>query len=130
MGRIRARFWDPDGERHSIPTYPWKMAPAHLLTRRQLAARNLTPGRQGVQAQVLWASRCSGHRDGVRAAYLYDVAQARPKRPATVRQLAALERAMAARRRCPQCGTDAGYVLSKYMETCLKCAISPERSAA
>lgn len=119
--RIRARFWDPTGDRYSIPTYPWKMAPPHLLTLRQLTAEGLRPGSQGVQAQVLWCSRRYG-APGVRAAYLYDVRFALPKRTATLRQRLALSKANAARRTCPECLTDVGYVLPRHLGTCLDCA--------
>lgn len=121
MSRIRARFWDPTGARYSIPTYPWQMAPPHLLTLRQLAARGLRPAGQGVQAQILWRSRRYG-APGVRAAYLYDVRFALPKRKATPAQLAALAKATAARRTCPDCRTDVGYVLPRHLGTCLDCA--------
>ncbi|GAA4215556.1 RRQRL motif-containing zinc-binding protein [Microbispora amethystogenes] len=124
MSRIRARFWDPAGKRYGIPTWPWRMAPAHLLTRRQLTAAGLRPGGQGVQAQVLWASRRHG-APGVRAAYLYDVRFALPKRTATPAQLDALAKANAARRTCPDCGRDAGYVLPRHLGTCLDCAQTP-----
>ncbi|MGN9845072.1 RRQRL motif-containing zinc-binding protein [Nonomuraea sp. H19] len=121
MSRIRARFWDPAGERYGIPTYPWKMAPPHLLTLRQLTAEGLRPGGQGVQAQVLWRSRRHG-APGVRAAYLYDVRFALPKRTATARQRIALGKANAARRTCPECLRDAGYVLPRHLGICLDCA--------
>lgn len=121
MSRIRARFWDPTGDRHGIPTYPWQMAPPHLLTLRQLAARGLRPGGQGVQAQILWASRRHG-APGLRAAYLYDVRFALPKRTPTPAQLAALAKATAARRTCPMCQRDAGYVLPRHLGICLDCA--------
>ena len=78
LGR-HLEFYDPDGHRYGIPTYPWKMAPLHLRTLRQLTAEGLRPGGQGVQAQVLWCSRRHG-APGVRAAYLYDVRFALPKR--------------------------------------------------
>ncbi|MGW4421927.1 RRQRL motif-containing zinc-binding protein [Streptosporangium sp. NPDC004631] len=120
MSRIRARFWDPTGAKYGIPTYPWRMSPAHLLTLRQLAAAGLRPGGQGVQAQILWASRRHG-APGVRVAYLYDVRFALPKRTATARQLEALAKANAARRTCPTCGRDAGYVLPRHLGTCLDC---------
>ncbi|WP_371781717.1 RRQRL motif-containing zinc-binding protein [Streptosporangium subroseum] len=128
MSRIRARFFDPTGQKHSIPTYPWQMAPAHLLTRRQLTAEGLRPGGQGVQAQILWASKRHG-APGVRAAYLYDVRFALPKRTATPAQLGALAKANAARRTCPECGRDAGYVLPRHLGTCLDCADATEAAA-
>lgn len=126
VSRIRARFWDPAGERYAMPTYPWRMAPPHLLTRRQLTAAGLRPGGQDVQAQILWASRRYGTR-GVRVAYLYDVRRALPKRTATPAQLGALAKANAARRTCPACTRDAGYVLARHLGICNDCA---ERNAA
>ncbi|MEU8402709.1 RRQRL motif-containing zinc-binding protein [Nonomuraea sp. NPDC048892] len=119
--RIRARFWDPTGDRYGIPTYPWKMAPPHLRTLRQLTAEGLRPGGQGVQAQVLWCSRRYG-APGVRAAYLYDVRFALPKRTVSPRQWSALAKANAARRTCPECLTDVGYVLPRHLGICLDCA--------
>lgn len=127
MSRIRARFWDPAGQRYGIPTYPWQMAPPHLLTLRQLAAAGLRPGGQGVQGQVLWRSRRYRAPGGVRAAYLYDVRFALPKRTPTLAQLGALAKANAARRTCPHCRRDVGYVLSRRLGVCNDCA---ERSAA
>ena len=47
---------------------------------------------------------------------------AKPKRAASPAQLAALAKALAARRRCPECGTDAGYVLSARLGACNPCA--------
>jgi hypothetical protein len=114
-GRV---FWDPAGERYGIPTYPWRMAPAGLATRRQLTAAGLRPGGQPVVAQVMWRSR----RRQVQVAYLYAVESARPKRAASPAQVVALSRALAARRRCPECGQDRGYVLPARWGTCLICA--------
>ncbi|MEV0309348.1 RRQRL motif-containing zinc-binding protein [Nonomuraea fuscirosea] len=120
MSRIRAAFWDPTGSRYSIPTFPWRMAPPHLLTLRQLTAEGLRPGGQDVQAQILWRSRRHG-ASGVRASYLYDIRLALPKRPMTPAKWTALAKANAARRRCPSCGLDAGFVLSRYADTCTTC---------
>ncbi|AQZ65544.1 unnamed protein product [[Actinomadura] parvosata subsp. kistnae] len=84
-------FYDPTGSQHTLPTYPWKWAPKNLKTRRQLAALGLRPGGQTPVAQILW-------RNGGRVAYLYDVTRALPKRKPTGKQLAALDKAMRARR--------------------------------
>ncbi len=129
MSRIRAAFFDPAGKRYGIPTWPWRMAPPHLLTRRQLTAAGLRPGGQGVQAQILWRSKRHG-APGVRAAYLYDIRFALPKRTATARQLEALAKANAARRTCPDCKKDAGYVLPRHLGTCLDCAYGPTEADA
>jgi hypothetical protein len=118
--RFLAVFWDPEGTRYGIPTYPWRMAPDGLATRRQLAAANLRPGGQPVVAQVLWRRRRSPNGFGV--AYLYEVAKALPKRPATPAVLAAVGKALAARRWCPTCQRDAGYVLPTRWGTCWPCA--------
>ncbi|WUI00952.1 hypothetical protein OHR68_03780 [Spirillospora sp. NBC_00431] len=82
--RSAARFFDPTGVRYGIPTWPWRMAPEHLRTRRQLAAAG---------------------------------------------QRAALAKALKARRVCPDCGRDAGYVLPRHLGTCLDCADRMELAA-
>ncbi|MCP2343382.1 RRQRL motif-containing zinc-binding protein [Actinomadura rupiterrae] len=120
------RFYDPTGDKYGVPTYPWRMAPGHLLTRRQLTARGLRPGGQTVVAQVMWQSR---RTRGVREAYLYDARLALPKRTASPRQRVALGKAMAARRTCPECRTDVGYVIPRSLGACLDCAESWENAA-
>ncbi len=118
MSTCRLKFMDPTGARYGIPTYRWRMAPAGLATRRQLTAAGLRPGGQPVVAQVMWRSR----RRRVQVAYLYAVESAKPKREASPAQVLALSRALAARRRCPECGHDAGYVLPARWGVCLDCA--------
>lgn len=87
-----------------METYPWfDQVPEHLKTRSQLAEQGLRPGGP-IVAQVVW------HR-GKRWANLYDVNAAKPKRAMTEAQQAALDKAHLARRTCPGCGTDQGYVL-------------------
>lgn len=115
-------FHDPAGERYGIPTWSWGQAPAHLLTRTQLAARGLRPGGQPVAGQILYRSRLAARHGWVRTAYLYDVRLAKPKRQATPAQRRALARALAARRTCPRCGLDVGYVLPTRIGACLTCA--------
>jgi len=68
-------FYDPDGERYGLPTYPYHSAPAGLLTIRQLRAKGLRPGGQEVAAQILWR-----HRRHRRVAYLYREDCGKPKR--------------------------------------------------
>lgn len=121
-------FWDPTGARFGLPTWPWGMAPDHLFTRAQLRAQGLCPGGQPVQGQVMWRSRLAARAGWVRVAYLYDIAHAKPRRPATPAQLAALHRALAARRTCPRCGVDRGYVLPRRIGVCLECADEWEMS--
>ncbi|MFI0451199.1 RRQRL motif-containing zinc-binding protein [Actinomadura sp. 6N118] len=123
--RSTARFWDPRGDRYGIPTYPWRMAPPHLATRRQLAAEGLRPGGQDVAAQVLWH-----RRRGLGVAYLYDRRLALPKRTPTPAQRAALDKALKVRRTCPRCGLDRGYVLRRRLGCCEDCADRWELNAA
>jgi DNA polymerase III epsilon subunit-like protein len=88
----------------AIPTYPWfDQAPAHLRTKNQLAERGLRPVGAPV-ARVVW-------RGGERLAYLYDPAEAVPKREPTEAQRAALAKAQEARRTCKGCGTTFGFAL-------------------
>ncbi|QLY33989.1 hypothetical protein [Nocardia huaxiensis] len=81
---MNARFHDPAGERYGIPTYPWRAAPQHLRTKRQLAQENLRPVDE-YEAQVLRNSRY-----GLLRAYLYDSEAAVPKREPTPAQLESL----------------------------------------
>lgn len=121
-----ADCFDPDGERFGIPTYPWRYAPDDLATRRQLRTRGLRPGGQDVAAQILRPRR----RREPLTAYLYRVDLARPVRPMTPARWAALAKANAARRRCPECGRDAGYVIPTSLGACVTCAFPEEQRVA
>ena len=107
-------FYDPTGERYGLPTYPFKLAPGDLLTRRQLRARDLRPGGQDPAAQIMW-------RRGKRVAYLYRLDLAQPKRTATAAQLAAIDKALTARRTCPDCGQVKPYYIPRRTGACLDC---------
>jgi hypothetical protein len=111
---IYVEFYDPDGRRYGIPTYPYHWAPRGLLTNRQLRARGLRPGGQQPTAQILW-------RRGLRVAYLYRTDLALPRRQATPAQLAAVGKALAARRTCPVCGTEKDYCLPRSTGCCNDC---------
>jgi hypothetical protein len=130
MSRYRGRFYDPIGERHGgLPTWPWRCAPANLLTRRQLTARGLRPGGQPIAGQIIWV----GRRKAERVAYLYDVALAKPKRQPSAGQRVALGKAMAARRTCSTCELDVGYCIPRSLGECLDChdaAVARIRGAA
>ncbi|MGI5330952.1 RRQRL motif-containing zinc-binding protein [Actinomadura nitritigenes] len=119
-------FHDPTGARHGLPTWPWGAAPAHLLTRTQLRERGLRPGGQPPAGQVRWRSRKAAADGWTREALLYDVRLARPRRAPSPAQLQALARALAVRRHCPRCRTDAGYVLSTRLGVCANCATPDE----
>lgn len=99
----------------TIPTYRWKCAPLGLATRRQLRAAGLRPGGQDPVGEIVW-------RRGRRVAYLYRVADALPVRPMTPGRARALAAAMFARRTCPDCGRDAGYVIPSSLGCCWPCS--------
>jgi hypothetical protein len=115
--RYRAAFVDPTGARYGIPTFPWRGAPEGYATLRQLRARDLRPGGQPIAAQILW--RGVG---GTRAAYLYRIDAAKPKRTASPRQRAAIERALIARMRCPTCRIVRPYYIPRSLGECLTCS--------
>ncbi|MFI8486878.1 RRQRL motif-containing zinc-binding protein [Streptomyces rubrogriseus] len=108
----------------TVPVYRWRLAPDGLATRRQLRARGLRPGGQDVAAQVERPRR----RRGPLVAYLYSIEQAKPVRAMTPAKWAALAKANAARRTCPACRRDAGYVIPPTLGTCATCAY-PEQEA-
>ncbi|MER6692677.1 RRQRL motif-containing zinc-binding protein [Streptomyces minutiscleroticus] len=102
----------------TLPVYRWRLAPDGLATRRQLRARGLRPGGQDVAAQLERPRR----RRPPLVAYLYRVDLAKPVRPMTDARRAALAKANAARRICPACHVDAGYVIPASLGTCVPCA--------
>jgi hypothetical protein len=109
------RRYDPTGEYHAgTPTYPYRCAPSGLATRRQLARLKLRPGGQDIAAQILW-------RKDKRVAYLYRIDQAKPKRTPTPAQLAALDRAMQARRICATCRQEKPYYIPRRWGECIDC---------
>ena len=112
---IYVEFYDPDGSRYGLPTYPYHWAPKDLLTIRQLRARGLRPGGQQPAAQILW-------RRGKRVAYLYLASMAKPKRIATPAQLVAIAAALRARRTCRACGQVKAYCIPRSRGACNDCA--------
>ncbi|MFI7291425.1 RRQRL motif-containing zinc-binding protein [Streptomyces anulatus] len=126
-----SRFYDPTGSRYGVPTFPWRMAPDGYATRRQLRSVGLRPGGQDIAAQVLWYSRRYWRKgtSPVRVAYLYRIDLAKAVRPMTPAKWAALAKANAARRICPECRTDAGYRIPTSLGMCVSCADSPQLAA-
>ncbi|WP_055566992.1 RRQRL motif-containing zinc-binding protein [Streptomyces atriruber] len=110
----------------ALPVYTWRLAPEGLATRRQLRALGLRPGGQDVVAQV----ERPRYRRGPLIAYLYRIDRAKPVRPLTLAKRTALAKANAARRTCPQCLTDAGYVIPAVLGMCVPCAYPEEQCAA
>ncbi|MGJ7877844.1 RRQRL motif-containing zinc-binding protein [Streptomyces rochei] len=110
----------------AVSVYRWRLAPDGLATRRQLRALGLRPGGQDVAAQL---ERPRRRREPL-VAYLYRVEQAKPVRPMTPAKRAALAKANAARRICPECRRDAGYVIPPSLGMCTPCAFPEEQCAA
>ncbi|MFE2440944.1 RRQRL motif-containing zinc-binding protein [Streptomyces sp. NPDC059426] len=102
----------------ALPVYRWHLAPDGLATRRQLRAMNLRPGGQDVVAELQRPRRGRGPL----VAYLYRIDQAKPVRPMTPAKWAALAKANTARRTCPTCQRDAGYVIPPSVGACATCA--------
>ncbi|WP_432010454.1 RRQRL motif-containing zinc-binding protein [Streptomyces cucumeris] len=102
----------------ALPVYRWHLAPDGLATRRQLRAMNLRPGGQDVVAELQRPRR----KRGPLVAYLYRIDRAKPVRPMTPARWAALTKANAARRSCPSCQRDAGYVIPTSLGMCATCA--------
>ncbi|MFG3033451.1 RRQRL motif-containing zinc-binding protein [Streptomyces sp. NPDC048253] len=102
----------------ALPVYRWRLAPDGYATYRQLRALGLRPGGQGVAAQVERPRR----RRGPLVAYLYRIDRAKPVRAMTPARGAALAKANAARRICPECRRDAGYVIPPSLAMCPACA--------
>jgi hypothetical protein len=107
----------------ALPVFRWRLAPDGYATRRQLRALDLRPGGQEVAAQLERPRR----RRGPLVAYLYRVELAKPVRPMTPARWAALAKANTARRTCPQCRRDAGYVIPPSLGMCVTCAF-PDNS--
>jgi hypothetical protein len=116
LGRY-IEFYDPDAKRHDMPTYPYRWAPTHLATTRQLRAAKLRPGGQPITAQILWR-----HKGKLRVAYLYDINHAKPKRSATEAQWVAIGKALLARCTCQTCGVLKDYYIPRRYGECLDCA--------
>ncbi|WP_438314523.1 RRQRL motif-containing zinc-binding protein [Streptomyces sp. HUAS TT3] len=110
----------------AFPVYRWRLAPDGLATMRQLRAAGLRPGGQQVVAQVERPRR----RRPPLVAFLYRVDRAKPVRPMSPARQAALDKANAARRTCPTCGRDAGYVIPARLGECVPCAFPGSEQCA
>ncbi|WP_326605016.1 RRQRL motif-containing zinc-binding protein [Streptomyces sp. NBC_01800] len=107
----------------TLPEYRWRLAPDGYATRRQLRVLGLRPGGQDVAAVVRRPRR---HREPL-LAYLYRIDRAKPVRPMTPGRVAALAKAMTARRTCPNCRLDAGYCIPRSLGMCGTCIGHEER---
>ena len=99
---------------NGVPAFRFRWAPSGLATRRQLREQRMCPGGHEPYAVLVW-------RHGQRWAWLYRLDLAKPSCPASVAKLAALHKAMAARRRCRACGQDAGYCVPVSDGRCVDC---------
>ncbi|MFI5672916.1 RRQRL motif-containing zinc-binding protein [Streptomyces sp. NPDC051704] len=109
-----------------LPVYRWRLAPDGLATVRQLRAAGLRPGGQEVVAQVERPRR----RRPPLIAFLYRIERAMPVRPMTPARWAAIAAANLARRTCPTCGRDAGYVIPARLGECVPCAFPDSEPCA
>ena len=114
MSRYKAKYQDPEGKRWGFPTYAWGWSPEHLLTKRQLRARDLRPGGHGPVAQLRWGEKSW--------AYLYDSHLAQPVRKMTPGRQRTLDAMMRVRSTCRQCGHVADWCLpQKFGRVCVEC---------
>jgi hypothetical protein len=105
--------WQPTAWMQAgLPAWSWRGAPAGLVTRRQMRAAGLAPGGAAPVGLVV----C---RQGRRWAHLWDERELAPKRVPSPAQLAALERALAARRWCPSCRRHVGYCVPLSLGRCV-----------
>ncbi|MEU8227312.1 RRQRL motif-containing zinc-binding protein [Kribbella sp. NPDC048915] len=95
------QLWDgrrwPGRVRNGLPEFRFGQAPSGLSTRRQLRERGLSRGGQEPFARLTWK------RDR-RFAWLYVDDKAKAKRTPSGKQLAAVNKALAARKVCAGCG--------------------------
>ncbi|EFL39749.1 RRQRL motif-containing zinc-binding protein, partial [Streptomyces griseoflavus] len=110
----------------ALPVFRWRLAPDGYATRRQLRALGLRPGGQGVAAELQRPRR----QRGPLVAYLYRIDRALPVRPMTPARWAALAKANAARRMCPNCRRDVGYRIPRSHGMCGLCVHHEEQRAA
>jgi hypothetical protein len=116
-GNFIPEFYDPDGQRYGLPTYPWKFAPDGLLTLRQLRAKGLRPGGHDICAQILWRHH-RRRRVALPVPRSHQHAQtAGHRRPARGHR-----EALQARRTCPACGTEKPYCIPRSRGECNDCA--------
>lgn len=116
MARHVTDAYDPEGEHHALPTWPYGLAPAGLSTFRQLRAKGLRPGGQAPAGQLIYNY---GGRE--QFAFLYRDDLALPKRSATDAQMVAIGKALLARMLCKTCGEYADYYIPRRFGQCLTC---------
>src|SRR5690348_4993732 len=104
---LAAVSWSADleftrGRADGVHLLSWGIAPRdRLATKRQLRAKGLRPGGQDPVAVLYFRCRTASK---MVYANLYRIDRAKPVRPMTPARQSALDKAMAARRTCRQCG--------------------------
>ncbi|WP_327349015.1 RRQRL motif-containing zinc-binding protein [Streptomyces europaeiscabiei] len=136
MPRPRKKRRRPEAKRiprsaATLPEYDRGAIPEGMVTRRQLRDLNLSPGDNrspdGTRGPVAilrckWCSyRPQWSCNHPTRAGLFSVDLAKPKRVPTLAQEWALDRAMAARQTCRDCGRRFYSCLSKKLGCCLEC---------
>ncbi|MER7898930.1 RRQRL motif-containing zinc-binding protein [Streptomyces sp. NPDC096046] len=106
----------------ALPEYDRSTVPEGLVTRRQLREMGLSPGDNEGPVAILRCKLCATRpqwscRHPTRG-YLLRVDLAKPKRVPTLAQEWALDRAMAARSTCPECGRRYWFCLPLRSQGC------------
>jgi hypothetical protein len=116
------RRW-PGRVRNGLPEFGFRQAPDGLSTRRQLRDKGLCRGGQEPFARLTWSK-------AQRFAWLYRDDQAKPKRTATDKQMAAVQKALAARKVCAGCGPVEHYVRTtdRLCGDCHAAGVAPSRT--
>ncbi|MPZ64554.1 MAG: hypothetical protein GEU83_03215 [Pseudonocardiaceae bacterium] len=109
---------------NGLPALAWGRADrGELATVRQLRELGLRPaGAQPVAVLVFGHRQPDGLRPAIEYASLYRIAEAAPKRTATPAQRQAIEKALAARRTCRDCGQEQDYYLPTSERRCWPCS--------
>jgi len=109
------------GSVDGLPAISWGWADRTVLaTRRQLRALGLRPGGAEPVAVLLFGHHHANRRR-IEHAHLFLISAAAPKRTATPAQLAAIGRALAARRTCRECGREFDTYVSTLSRMCTRC---------
>ena len=111
---IYVQFYDPDGRRYGIPTYPYHWAPKHLYTTRQLRARGCAPAASPPSPRSCGGAACASPTS---TAPTSPCPNGRPPPPSSPRS----PRRSRARRTCPTCGTEKPYYIPRSLGECLDC---------
>ncbi|MEV6604717.1 RRQRL motif-containing zinc-binding protein [Kutzneria sp. NPDC051319] len=115
------------GTEGGLPLLPRGWAPKTLLaTVRQLKKLGLRPGGHDPVA-VLYGYSSKG---GQWFAPLYLIARAKPMLPMTPNRWRSIAKANTARRCCPVCGRDRGYIIPPSLGMCVPCTEAGENTNA